>query len=88
MSNIQRGDLSFVRGLVKFLLALAYLFCVALLGSFLTRFAKNKSPLCMDARSTASAKQCSTSAVALYDANKRSRYRNALGRFADESKKC
>ena len=43
---VQRGDLSFVRGLVKFLLALAYLFCLALLGSCLTRFAKNKSPLC------------------------------------------
>ena len=44
--TVQRGDLSFVRGLVKFLLALAYLFCLALLGSCLTRFAKNKSPLC------------------------------------------
>ena len=45
--QVQRGDLSFVRGLVKFLLALAYLFCLALLGSCLTRFAKNKSPLCI-----------------------------------------
>ena len=44
--HVQRWDLIFVRGWVKFFPALAYLFCLALPGSCLTRSAKIKSHLC------------------------------------------
>ena len=44
---LQRRDLIFVRGLVKFLPALALLFSLALPGSCLTRSAKIKSHLCI-----------------------------------------
>ena len=46
---IQRGDLSFVRGLVKFVPALAYLFCLALPGSWLARFTNLLRDLCIGA---------------------------------------
>ena len=46
VASVQRWDLIFVGGLVKFLPALASLFSLALPGSCLTRFAKNKSHLC------------------------------------------
>ena len=39
-------NLFFVRGLVKFVPAVARLFCLALPGSFLTMFAQNKGDLC------------------------------------------
>ena len=43
---VQRWDLFFVRGWVKFIPAPSYLFCLALPGSCLTRSAKIKSHLC------------------------------------------
>ena len=47
-----------VCGWVKFLLALAYLFCLALPRSWLTKFAKNKSQLCTGFLSQGRAKLC------------------------------
>ena len=44
--GVQRWDLIFVHGLVKFLPALALLFCLALPGSCFTRSAKITSHLC------------------------------------------
>ena len=43
---IQRSTLLIALGLVKFVPALARLFCLALPGSFLTMFAQNKGDLC------------------------------------------
>ena len=46
-SNIQRSAKVFVRGCEKFVIALAYLFCLALVGSCLARFAYFLADLCI-----------------------------------------
>ena len=46
MCSIQRSPLLCAPGLVKFVPAVARLFCLALPGSFLTMFAQNKVELC------------------------------------------
>ena len=45
-STVQRSPLFCAPGLVKFIPAVARLFCLALPGSFLTMFAQNKGDLC------------------------------------------
>ena len=44
--HLQRSPLFCAPGLVKFVPAVARLFCLALPGSFLTVFAQNKGDLC------------------------------------------
>ena len=44
--KLQRSPLLCTPGLVKFVLAIARLFCMALPGSFLTMLAQNKGDLC------------------------------------------
>ena len=46
---VQRSAKVFVRGCEKFVLALAYLFCLALVGSCLARFAYFFADLCISA---------------------------------------
>ena len=46
MNSIQRSAKVFVRGCEKFVIALAYLFCLALVGSCLARFAYFLAGLC------------------------------------------
>ena len=46
VSSIQRSAKVFVRGCEKFVIALAYLFCLALVGSCLARFAYFLADLC------------------------------------------
>ena len=45
--NLQRSPLFCAPGLVKFVTAVATLFCLALPGSFLNVFAQNKGDLCI-----------------------------------------
>ena len=47
MGHVQRSAKVFVRGCEKFVIALAYLFCLALVGSCLARFANFLADLCM-----------------------------------------
>ena len=47
VNHVQRSPLFCAPGLVKFVPAVARLFCLALPGSFLTMFAQNKGDLCM-----------------------------------------
>ena len=45
-NNVQRSAKVFVRGCEKFVIALAYLFCLALVGSCLARFTYFLADLC------------------------------------------
>ena len=46
--QVQRSAKVFVRGCEKFVIALAYMFCLALVGSFLARFAYFLADLCTE----------------------------------------
>ena len=86
--NVQRLAKAFVRGCEKFVTALAYLFCLALVGSCLARFAYFLANLCsvLQVNNTGCTKQISTSTPYVRTVpifmNKNKRIRRRLAKLA------